>query len=145
MKKKHFEYFMKVAELTAELSTAERLKVGCIIVKDGRILSIGYNGTPPGFSNTCEYHEVTKDHAGLVTKPEVIHAEANAILKLASTTDTSQGSTMFITHAPCLECSKMIAMSKIDSVIYKHIYRCTDGVDLLVRSGVGVLQYDKAY
>lgn len=131
MKPKHINFFMKVAELTAvELSTAKRLQVGAILVKDNRIISIGYNGTPSGWDNNCE-HEVD---GCLVTKPEVIHAEMNAIGKLAESNESGKGSTMFVTHAPCMECAKLIAHSGIIKVYYKHNYRSNDGALFLKRT-----------
>jgi len=158
MKRKFIDYFMHVAEITAGLSHARKLKVGSVIVKDNRILSIGYNGTPAGCDNNCEteiYDEngewsrqLSKEEDAqwikfdLVTKPEVIHAEANAILKLAQSTDSAKDAVLFITHAPCIECAKMILSCGISSVIYKHEYRCKDGLDLLQRCNVLVYNYD---
>ena len=135
MKIKFIEYFMNVADLTADLSYANRLKVGAVIVKDRRILSVGYNGTPAGWDNDCEDEEN-------VTKAEVIHAEANALMKLASTTDSSEGAVLFITHAPCIHCAKLIYQSKVAQVIYKYPYRDDAGIDFLNTLGVGVFLYD---
>ena len=129
---------MEVAEITANLSYAKRLKVGCVIVKDDRILSIGYNGTPPGHDNCCE-NEVEES---LVTKPEVIHAEANAILKLAQSTDSAKDSVLFVTHCPCMECVKMIISCGISAIIYKHEYRFHEQLELLRKCNIRVYNYD---
>ena len=139
MKEKFTSFYFDVAERTAQLSYAKRLKVGAVIVKDHRILSYGYNGTPVGFDNVCE----TEINGDLVTKPEVIHAEQNAILKLARHGDSSSGATLFITHAPCVECAKLILQSGIDSVFYRHEYRSTEGIDLLRIGGVNVRDIPK--
>lgn len=125
------EAHMKAAEVYASLSSAKRLKVGAVVVKDNRIISIGYNGTPSGWDNTCE------DIYGQ-TKPEVIHAEANAILKLASSYESGKGATMYVTHAPCLQCAKLIKGAGITSVLYREAYRENDGLDFLVKSKVDI-------
>lgn len=122
---------MKAAEVYASLSSAKRLQVGAVVVKDNRIISIGYNGTPAGWDNVCE------DENGQ-TKKEVIHAEANAILKLASSTESGEGAAIFITHAPCLECSKLIYGSGIRSVFYRNQYRNNEGEVFLSKLGVSV-------
>ena len=119
---------MKIAELTAELSYAERLKVGCIIVKNNRIISIGYNGTPPGKDNCCE--EILEDNS-LKTKKEVIHAEANALGKLAQSNESGKNATMFITHSPCIECAKILLISGINKIFYKTDFRCSHGLEFL--------------
>ena len=124
--------YMKAAHIFADLSSAKRLKVGAIIVKDGRIVSIGYNGTPSGWDNTCE--------VGDVTKPEVIHAEANAISKLARSTESGQGAEMYLTHSPCIECAKLIHASGIARVYFQDTYRTKDGIDFLLDCGVRVTQ-----
>jgi dCMP deaminase len=125
---------MKCAENFAELSTAKRLKVGSIIVKDNRIISIGYNGTPESWeSNVCE-DETNK------TLPEVIHAEMNCINKLARSTESGENSVMFITHSPCMECSKSIYGSGIKTVFYKNDYRDTSGIDFLIKCGIIVIK-----
>jgi dCMP deaminase len=129
-----------------------RLQVGAIIVKDDRIISIGYNGMPAGWDNTCEEvvdvaktdprydnNNFTKE---LKTKPEVLHAERNAIDKLARTTESGLGATMFITHAPCMECSKSIYGAGIQQVYYRHQYRNTDGLEFLARCQVSVTQVE---
>lgn len=125
--------YMDMAERFAQLSSATRLKVGSIIVKDNRIISIGYNGMPAGWSNKCE-------DENNVTKPEVIHAEANAIIKLARDGERGLGSDLFCTHAPCLQCAKMIAGAGISRVYFKETYRDTSGIDFLVKSGVVVVK-----
>jgi dCMP deaminase len=131
---------MKVAETFAELSSAKRLHVGAIVVKDDRIISIGYNGMPSGWDNNCEdYHGLDLNgNPTLVTKPEVLHAETNAIAKLAKSTESGLGATMFITHAPCLDCAKLIYQSGIGSVLYRNTYRDTSGITFLEKSGVTV-------
>ena len=136
MKDKFISFYFDVAERTAQLSYAQRLKVGAVIVKDHRILSYGYNGTPAGFDNCCEI-EINGD---LVTKPEVIHAEQNAILKLARHGDSSAGAILFITHAPCVDCAKLILQSGIKRVYYKKQYRSVHGIELLNSGGVEVIQ-----
>ena len=127
---------MDVAERFGQLSTAKRLNVGAIIVKDNRIISIGYNGMPSGWDNNCETSVLWKDgkqliEPVLVSKPEVLHAESNAISKLARSNESGENSTLFITHSPCLECSKLIYQSGIVTVYYKHKYRSQDGIDFL--------------
>jgi len=131
---------MKVAETFAELSSAKRLHVGAIVVKDDRIISIGYNGMPSGWDNNCEdYHGLDLNgNPTLVTKPEVLHAETNAIAKLAKSTESGLGATMFITHAPCLDCAKLIYQSGIGSVLYRNTYRNTSGITFLEKSGVTI-------
>ena len=127
--------YIDMAERWGELSHAVRKKVGCIIVKDGMIVSDGFNGTPKGFSNNCETGD---PKTGLTTKPEVLHAESNAITKLAKSTQSSEGATMYITISPCLECSKLIIQAGIRRVVYGDLYRNAEGVNLLKESGVGV-------
>ena len=124
---------MTAAEAYADLSHARRLKVGAIITKDDRVISIGYNGTPAGWDNNCEdYHGLDlKSNPTLVTKPEVLHAESNAIGKLARSTESGEGATMYITHAPCFECSKMIHVAGINKVFYRTPYRNTNGIEFL--------------
>ena len=160
---------MKTAEVFAGLSSARRLHVGAIVVKDDRIISIGYNGMPSGWDNNCEDKEYMDQTAGgwlsheeikeqwpwreqqlpktedlpwlrynLVTKPEVLHAETNAIAKLAKSTQSGLGATMFITHAPCLECAKLIYQSGINSVLYRNSYRSDDGINFLQKASVEV-------
>jgi len=148
MKPKLIDAYMKTAEIFAECSTAKRLHVGAIVVKDDRIISIGYNGMPSGWTNECE-DEVVDGYAGfegsiishrLRTKPEVLHAETNAIAKLAKSTECGMGATMFITHAPCLDCAKLIYQSGISSVLYRNTYRDIAGVVFLKNSGIEVEQ-----
>ena len=139
---------MKTAEVFAECSTATRLHVGAIIVKDERIISIGYNGTPSGWTNDCEYQlteycPVTKSWIStgeIRTKPEVLHAETNAIAKLAKFDGSGSGSILFVTHSPCLDCAKLVFQSGISSVYYRNSYRDNAGVDFLNRAGVKVEQ-----
>lgn len=158
MKEKYIDTYMKVAKLFAEHSSATRKKVGAVIVKDDRIISIGYNGMPSGWDNNCEDikwdsgaggwldpeefdaqypHEAWQDEAGcnvrygLKTKPEVLHAESNAIAKLAKSTESGEGATIFITCAPCLECAKLIYQSGIKEVFYNEDYRNDDGIYFL--------------
>jgi len=126
--------FMEVAHVFAKLSKAERLKVGAIAVKDGRVLSIGYNGTPPGFDNACE------DENGK-TKIEVLHAEANCIAKLAKCTESSNDSIMFVTHSPCIECAKQIFVAGIKEVYYDKEYRDITGITLLKKLNVKTEQW----
>ena len=135
--------YMDTAERFASLSTAERLKVGSIVVKDNRIISIGYNGMPSGWTNTCE--ELTgsfDENANPITKtkPEVIHAEANAISKLAGSNDNGKDATMYITHAPCTECAKLIYGTGITRVFYKHKYRDENGIHFLEKCKIKVEQ-----
>jgi dCMP deaminase len=135
--KQKFKYaYMQTAQTFAELSHARRLKVGAIVVKEDRIISIGYNGMPAGWDNNCE-HEVNNE---LKTKSEVLHAETNAIAKLAKSNDSGNGATMFITHSPCIECAKLIYQSGINHVMYMQNYRDDAGVQFLVKSGVVVEQ-----
>jgi dCMP deaminase len=138
---------MNVAERFAELSTARRLKVGAIIVKDNRIISIGYNGMPSGWDNNCEDEigHVLDDSGNSIetrtkTKDEVIHAEANAISKLASSNESSKDADIFITHAPCMNCAKLIYGSRIKQVYFKNIYRSEDGIKFLKACNIGVEQ-----
>jgi dCMP deaminase len=139
---------MKTAETFAELSHARRLHVGAIIVKDDRIISIGYNGMPAGWDNNCEDEsvELYSGHEGAIhrtvlkTKPEVLHAETNAIAKLAKSTESGDGAVLFVTHMPCLDCAKLIFQSGIRSVFYRDSYRNTEGITFLERSGVTVEQ-----
>jgi dCMP deaminase len=136
---------MAWAERTAQLSHAERLKVGAVIVKDDSVISYGYNGMPAGWDNNCEDEigQVLDDNDNIVqtrlkTKPEVLHAESNAIAKLAKSTNSGLGATMFITHAPCMECAKLIYQSGIGHVLYRSAYRDSGGVAFLEKSGVKV-------
>lgn len=161
---------MKIAEVTSTLSYAKRLQVGAVIVKDNKILATGYNGMPSGWENNCEELEVlpydiqsidsseiwhqypnfgkifvngqeVQTYYKLKTKPEVLHAESNAIAKVSRSTESSEGSTLFCTHAPCLECAKLIYQAGISSVYYREQYRDDSGVKFLNQGGVNVHQY----
>ena len=163
---------MKVAELTSTLSYAKRLKVGSVIVKGNNILATGYNGMPSGWDNNCESFEYMSIDAGgwldpeeiyerwpfveddidpdlgyarryrLKTKDEVLHAETNAIAKVSASTESSEGATMFCTHAPCINCAKLIYQSGINSLFYRDTYRDTSGIEFLESSGVSVTKYE---
>jgi dCMP deaminase len=172
MKEKIKRAYMKTAETFAELSHAQRLHVGAIVVKDDRIISIGYNGMPAGWDNNCEDREYMSRDAGgwlspdeieeqwpftewedidqaftkryrLKTKPEVLHAETNCIAKLARSSDSGLGADMFITHAPCLDCAKLIYQSGIKRVWYGTQYRDSTGTEFLRKSGIEVEQLDE--
>ena len=141
MKQKFIDAYMKTAEIFAGLSSARRLHVGAIIVKDDRIISIGYNGMPSGWDNNCEYEHYSLGNPNefeLKTKPEVLHAETNAISKLARSNEAGDNSTMFCTHAPCLDCAKLIYQSGINSVYYRNSYRSEDGIQFLEKCNVKV-------
>ncbi|NBP56396.1 CMP deaminase [bacterium] len=171
MKTKLKNAYMKTAKIFAELSHAKRLHVGAIIVKDDRIISIGYNGMPAGWDNTCEDRQYMDSDAGgwldpneieerwplaewdsntdsvlrykLVTKSEVLHAESNAIAKLAKSTESGNNATLFVTHSPCLDCAKLIFQSGINHVVFGQHYRDNTGLDFLKKSGVTVEQIDE--
>jgi dCMP deaminase len=158
MKQKYIEAHMKAAEVYSELSSAIRLKVGCVVVKDNTIIGIGYNGMPAGWTNECEYKEYPDrydkhsewadlyyplqepngTYYKLKTKPEVLHAETNAIAKIARSTNSSDGASLFVTHAPCLDCAKIIHQAGINSVYYRNTYRTTEGLDFLDKCGIHV-------
>ena len=156
---------MKAAEVYSQLSSAVRLQVGCVVVKDNTIIGIGYNGMPSGWDNNCEdmrwdsgaggwlspeefdeqypyegwHKEAGRDvRYGLKTKPEVLHAETNALAKIARSTNSSDGASIFITHAPCLDCAKLVYQSGIKSVYYRNSYKNTDGIDFLNKCNVEV-------
>jgi len=133
--------YLSMAHIWARLSKAIRKKVGCLIVKDGAIISDGYNGTPSGFDNTCEIYPQKGTDLGLVTKPEVLHAESNAITKLAKSTQSSNGATVYITVSPCLNCSKLIIQSGVARVVYKETYGDGKGIELLKKANLQVDQY----
>jgi dCMP deaminase len=137
VQKKWSDAYLDMAERFAQLSYAKRLKVGAIVVKNNRVISIGYNGTPAGWDNNCEelVYRIAEEPI-LKTKPEVIHAEANAIGKLARDGEAGLDSTMFCTHAPCIDCAKLIYSAGINKVYYRNSYRNTEGVDFLEKSGV---------
>ena len=161
MKQKFIDAYMDVAERFAQLSSAQRLHVGAIVVKDDRIISIGYNGMPSGWDNTCEeavetmadnpWHDYAQlkengwdyqngSYVKLKTKPEVLHAESNAIAKLARSSESGDGATIFITHAPCIDCAKLIYQSGIATVYYKNDYRSTQGIKFLERSNIWIVK-----
>ena len=143
MKTKFIKAYMDTARNFAELSHARRAKVGAIVVKDDRIVSIGYNGMPADWDNNCEnVIGYTNGEPVLKTKPEVLHAETNAITKLARSTESGLGADMFITHGPCLECAKLIYQSGIRRVYFSKHYRDEDGIRFLKDSNVDVVQVD---
>jgi len=127
--------YLRMARIWAENSYCQRRQVGALVVKDKMIISDGYNGTPSGFENVCE-------DDNNVTKPYVLHAEANAITKLARSNNNSDGATIYITASPCIECAKLIIQSGIKRVVYGEKYRLTDGIDLLKRAGIEVVYMD---
>ena len=129
------EKYMQMAAVWATNSYCKRRQVGALLVKDRMIISDGYNGTPSGFENVCE------DENG-VTKPYVLHAEANAISKVAKSGNSADGATLYVTASPCMECAKLIIQSGIQRVVYRDEYRLTDGIDLLRRAGVEVEKID---
>ena len=124
--------YLRMARIWAENSYCERRKVGALVVKEKMIISDGYNGTPSGFENICE------DETG-VTKPYVLHAEANAITKLARSSNNSDGATIYITASPCIECAKLIIQAGIRRAVYGEKYRLTGGIDLLKRAGIEII------
>jgi len=143
---------MQAAESYAALSSAKRLKVGAVVEKDNRIISIGYNGTPAGWDNNCE-NEIYEESQYVIdpggpwhtmgtyryeTKQEVIHAEMNAIGKLAQSNESGAGATMYITHAPCFDCAKLIHIAGIKKVFYRNSYRNTDGIEFLNKCNIEV-------
>ena len=172
MKQKYIDLYMDWANRTAQLSHAKRLQVGAVIVKDDSVISYGYNGMPAGWDNNCENVEYMSIDAGgwldpeeiyekwpfveddldpdlgyarryrLKTKPEVLHAESNAIAKLARSSQSGRDASVFITHAPCLDCAKLIYQSGISSVYYRNSYRDVAGVEFLEKSGVIVTKYE---
>lgn len=131
--------YLKMAFIWSSLSQARRKKVGCLIVKDGSIIADGFNGSPSGFDNDCEFW----DNGDWVTKPETLHAESNAITKLAKSTQSSIGSTMYITCSPCLDCAKLIIQAGIKKVVFAEVYRDDAGLRLL--SEAGILTYSITY
>ena len=150
MKEKFKRAYMQTAKTFAELSSARRLQVGAIVVKDDRIISIGYNGMPAGWDNDCE-DETVELYSGyegaihrtvLKTKPEVLHAEMNSLMKLAKSNDSGNQACMFVTHSPCLECAKGIYQAGINEVYYQHEYRSTDGLDFLKKCGIKIEKID---
>ena len=137
MKQKWIDAYMDTAERFSQLSSAVRLKVGAVVVKDHRIISIGYNGMPAGWTNVCE-------DENFKTKDEVIHAEANAILKLAKSHDGGDGASLFCTHAPCVHCAKLIYGAGINTVYYREAYRDTSGIEFLEKCGIDVHQQNNS-
>ena len=135
---------MDTAERFSQLSSARRLKVGSIIVKDNRIISIGYNGMPAGWDNNCELeytsYEFPENGLVLKTRPEVLHAEENALIKLARDGESGKGASLFVTHAPCIQCAKLIYGAGISQVFYKHTYRDTSGLDFLIKCGISTIK-----
>ena len=132
-KQKRFDLrYLQMARIWAQNSYCQRRQVGALVVKEGTIISDGFNGTPSGFENHCE-------DENNVTKPYVLHAEANAITKLARSSNNSDGATIYITASPCIECAKLIIQAGIKRVVYGEQYRLTDGVDLLERAGIEVI------
>ena len=125
--------YLRMAQIWAENSYCKRRKVGALIVKDKMIISDGYNGTPVGFENVCEDDE---DH----TKAYVLHAEANAITKVAQSNNSSNGATLYVTSSPCIECAKLIIQAGIKRVVFGEIYRLTDGIELIKRAGIECVQ-----
>ena len=148
IKEKYLGAYMKTARVFAELSSSRRKQVGAVVVKNDRIISIGYNGMPSGWDNNCESEEtefnlVTKTRTCngiLTTRPEVLHAESNAIAKLAKSTESGDGASMFITCAPCMNCAKMIFQSGIKEVFYGEDYRDDAGISFLNKCGITVKQ-----
>ena len=143
MKPKFIKYFMGIADLTAKLSYAKRLQVGAVIVKGNQIIGTGYNGMPTGWDNNCE-EKVWNVHDGdytLKTKPEVLHAESNAVAKVSRSTESSEGAMLFCTHAPCIECAKLIHQSGINTLYYRKHYRDDSGLQFLKQGGVNVHQF----
>lgn len=146
MKKKFIDAHMKVAEVYAQLSSAQRLKVGCVAVKNDTIIGIGYNGMPSGWDNKCEVdisgvvdidgRSVTP--AQNVTRPEVLHAETNCLAKISRSTNSSEDAYLFVTHAPCLQCAKLIYQSGIKSIFYRNDYRDSSGLEFLKKCKVEV-------
>ena len=158
MNKELISAYMDTAERFAALSKAVKLKVGAIAVKDDRIISIGYNGTPSGWNNSCEdvistyderdtYHqegwsfdESTKLYTKLETKPEVLHAEMNALMKLAKSNESGNGAAMFITHSPCIHCAKGIFQAGFAAVYYRELYRDSTGLKFLNQCGIDTIR-----
>lgn len=140
MKQKFRNLYGKICLEVSQLSVAQRLKVGAIIIKDNRVISIGYNGTPSGWDNQCERLELSTNQ--LVTKDEVIHAEMNAIGKIAKSSDSCIDATIFTTHAPCMNCAKLIQVSGITRVVYLNKYRDDSGLNFLQNCGILVEKMD---
>ena len=169
LKQKYIDYYMDVAERTSKLSYAVRLKVGAVLVRDNQIIGTGYNGMPSGWDNNCEnkiwdtgsggwlspeeifeQYPYEEYHPGvervvryyLKTKPEVLHAESNALMKVARSTESSMNATMFCTHAPCIECAKLIYQAGVTKLYYREQYRDDKGLEFLSKSGVDVTRHE---
>jgi dCMP deaminase len=154
MKQKFIDAHMASAEVYSRLSSAKRLQVGCVVVKDNTIIGIGYNGMPSGWTNDCEmkvyatewsidndiwdYQEEDGTQYNLKTRPEVMHAETNALTKIARSTNSSEGASLFVTHAPCIDCAKLIHQSGINNVYYRNSYRDENGINFLKQCKVEV-------
>jgi dCMP deaminase len=139
MKQKFIDAHMSVAETYAKLSSAKRLQVGAVLVKNDTIIGIGYNGMPSGWTNECEDVELLEDGGKiLTTKPEVIHAESNCLMKVAKSTNSTEGADMFVTHAPCIHCAKLIYQSGVRKVYYRNTYRDCDGIEFLQKSCIEI-------
>jgi dCMP deaminase len=140
MKQKFIDAHMASAEVYSRLSSAKRLQVGCVVVKDNTIIGIGYNGMPSGWTNECEDIIEVHEDGGVVTKTksEVLHAETNALAKIARSTNSSEGASLFVTHAPCIDCAKLIHQSGINSVYYRNSYRDDLGINFLKQCKVEV-------
>jgi len=154
------ERYLAMAREWSKMSHAKRKKVGCLIVKDEQIISDGYNGTPSGLNNdceevfyTCDERDFYKDQEWeldkgkekflkLKTKPEVLHAESNALMKLARSTNSSEGATIYCTYSPCFDCAKLIVQSGVKRFVYNETYRNTEGLDLLKKAGVEIVNYE---
>lgn len=131
--------YLDICSRIAQMSHAKRAKVGALLVKDNNIISMGWNGTPSGFDNECE---ITNVDGGLMTKPEVLHAESNCITKVAQSTQSSLNSTMYITISPCIDCAKLIAQSGVKRVVYKNFYKDKKSLDFLRRCGIIIENYE---
>ena len=138
MKDKFISAFMDIAVRVSQLSTAKRLKVGAIIVKDKRIISLGFNGTPYGWDNNCENLDPATGE--LTTKPEVLHAETNALMKLAMSNESGENAAIFITHSPCMDCAKLIYQAGIEKVYYQHDYRSREGIQFLEKCKLEIVK-----
>tara|TARA_X000001382_G_C3163305_1_gene176975 strand:- start:204 stop:638 length:435 start_codon:yes stop_codon:yes gene_type:complete len=136
------ERYLAMAKEWSKMSHAKRKKVGCLIVKDEQIISDGYNGTPSGFNNECEHDSYKNGLPILITKPEVLHAESNALMKLARSTNSSEGATIYCTYSPCFDCAKLIVQSGVKRFVYNETYRNTEGLDLLKKAGVKIVNYE---
>jgi dCMP deaminase len=143
MKPKFQQLYMDIARRVALMSHARRLQVGAIVVKEDRVISMGYNGMPAGWDNNCEDTiQHSDDTTSLKTKPEVLHAESNAIAKLARSGESGLASDIFVTHAPCMDCAKLIYQAGVGRVWFSTSYRDSAGVDFLKASGIQVTQID---